>query len=312
VIKISVSAVIPLSLAKKRGALAAAALVGLVSCGGGGGGSGGGTPPPPPPGDTTPPTLSIVDETSELTTSGNITFDFTFSEDVGSSFDVSDVVVSGGTISAWGRTSPTSATLVLTPLPLATGTATVSVAAGAFSDLSGNANVASSQASQAYDTTHAGWNLVWSDEFDTPGLPDASKWDYDLGGGGWGNNEKQVYTKSADNARVENGKLIIEARAIDPAASAGAGEAVLRDSDFNFVWVDFHNPLSPPGTSLPVLSITRSGATVNVTWTGGGEGWTLQQATDPATPAGWTDLGTENPQAVNVTPGRKFFRLIRR
>lgn len=124
--------------------------------------------------------------------------------------------------------------------------------------------------------------------------------------------QTNVVDTSFMSYEASGNSFIIEARAIDPAASAGAGEAVLRDSDFNFVWVDFHNPLSPPGTSLPVLSITRSGATVNVTWTGGGEGWTLQQATDPATPAGWTDLGTENPQAVNVTPGRKFFRLIRR
>lgn len=61
---------------------------------------------------------------------------------------------------------------------------------------------------------------LWQDEFETAGLPDASKWDYDLGGGGWGNNEKQVYTKSADNARVENGKLVIEARVNNGAYSS--------------------------------------------------------------------------------------------
>jgi beta-glucanase (GH16 family) len=55
--------------------------------------------------------------------------------------------------------------------------------------------------------------LVWSDEFDTPGLPDPTKWNYDVGGGGWGNNELQYYTEAdLDNARVEDGILIIEAR----------------------------------------------------------------------------------------------------
>jgi beta-glucanase (GH16 family) len=55
--------------------------------------------------------------------------------------------------------------------------------------------------------------LVWSDEFDTPGLPDPSKWSYDIGGDGWGNQELQYYTEAdLDNARVENGILIIEAR----------------------------------------------------------------------------------------------------
>jgi len=55
--------------------------------------------------------------------------------------------------------------------------------------------------------------LVWSDEFNYTGLPDESKWNYDVGGHGWGNNELQFYTKShKENARVENGHLIIEAR----------------------------------------------------------------------------------------------------
>ncbi len=59
----------------------------------------------------------------------------------------------------------------------------------------------------------AGWNLVWSDEFNYTGLPDSTKWDYDVGGDGWGNNELQYYTFKRDsNARVENGNLIIEAR----------------------------------------------------------------------------------------------------
>ncbi len=56
------------------------------------------------------------------------------------------------------------------------------------------------------------WQLVWSDEFDNPGLPDASKWGYDVGGHGWGNNELQYYkSNDSDNARVENGRLIIQA-----------------------------------------------------------------------------------------------------
>ena len=63
-----------------------------------------------------------------------------------------------------------------------------------------------------------GYQLVWSDEFDTDGLPDASKWSYDYGDGcpglcGWGNKELQFYNKEKlENSRVENGFLIIEAR----------------------------------------------------------------------------------------------------
>ena len=59
----------------------------------------------------------------------------------------------------------------------------------------------------------AGWQLVWHDEFDQDGAPDATKWDYDVGGEGWGNHELEFYTKDRrENARVENGHLIIEAR----------------------------------------------------------------------------------------------------
>lgn len=58
-----------------------------------------------------------------------------------------------------------------------------------------------------------GWKLAWSDEFEGSGLPDATKWGYDVGGGGWGNDEAEYYTDSrAENARRENGNLIIEAR----------------------------------------------------------------------------------------------------
>ncbi|MBY0478661.1 MAG: glycoside hydrolase family 16 protein [Chitinophagaceae bacterium] len=59
--------------------------------------------------------------------------------------------------------------------------------------------------------------LVWADEFNYTGLPDSLKWSYDLGRGcpqncGWGNNELQYYTqRRKENARVENGKLIIQA-----------------------------------------------------------------------------------------------------
>src|SRR6188472_3264318 len=55
--------------------------------------------------------------------------------------------------------------------------------------------------------------LVWSDEFDYKGLPDRTKWSYDTGGHGWGNNELQYYTADRlENARVDKGVLIIEAK----------------------------------------------------------------------------------------------------
>lgn len=54
------------------------------------------------------------------------------------------------------------------------------------------------------------YELVWSDEFDYEGLPDDTKWGYDTGDHGWGNNELQNYTNDK-NAFVNDGILTIEA-----------------------------------------------------------------------------------------------------
>jgi len=60
------------------------------------------------------------------------------------------------------------------------------------------------------------WELVWSDEFEGSGLPDSTKWSYNVGDWGWGNNEPQYYTDArTENARLEEGNLVIEARKND-------------------------------------------------------------------------------------------------
>lgn len=58
-----------------------------------------------------------------------------------------------------------------------------------------------------------GYSLVWSDEFDVDGPPDAGKWSYDPPFAGASNHELEYYTSGRlENARVENGNLVIEAR----------------------------------------------------------------------------------------------------
>lgn len=85
-----------------------------------------------------------------------------------------------------------------------------------------SAVVAKASPAPAYETDATkipeGYGLVWSDEFDTPGLPDPAKWKYDTSRNqdGWFNNEKQYYAADrAKNARVENGRLVIEAHSED-------------------------------------------------------------------------------------------------
>jgi beta-glucanase (GH16 family) len=55
--------------------------------------------------------------------------------------------------------------------------------------------------------------LLWSDEFDGPAgsAPDSTKWGYDIGGNGWGNNELETYTSRTQNAYLDgNGNLVIK------------------------------------------------------------------------------------------------------
>ena len=56
----------------------------------------------------------------------------------------------------------------------------------------------------------AQWTLLWSDEFDGNAIDD-SRWNYIIGAGGYGNNELQYYSDREKNARVERGRLFIEA-----------------------------------------------------------------------------------------------------
>jgi beta-glucanase (GH16 family) len=57
--------------------------------------------------------------------------------------------------------------------------------------------------------------LIWSDEFaGAPGGPPSSSWNFDTGGGGWGNAELQSYTSRAQNASLDGlGHLQVTAQA---------------------------------------------------------------------------------------------------
>ncbi len=73
--------------------------------------------------------------------------------------------------------------------------------------------------------------LLWSDEFSSGATPDADVWSYDLGRGfnGWGNQELQEYTDLPENARIENGELIISA--LKQAVGNGFTSARIRTQD---------------------------------------------------------------------------------
>ena len=55
-------------------------------------------------------------------------------------------------------------------------------------------------------------NLIWSDEFDGDFI-DTTKWKFETGDHGWGNNEWQDYQpQGSDNVEVKDGTLRITAR----------------------------------------------------------------------------------------------------
>lgn len=59
--------------------------------------------------------------------------------------------------------------------------------------------------------------LLWSDEFNGKKgvLPSSKTWSFEIGGGGWGNSEREYYTNKSTNASTDGaGKLVITANRI--------------------------------------------------------------------------------------------------
>jgi beta-glucanase (GH16 family) len=69
----------------------------------------------------------------------------------------------------------------------------------------------SNSGARAATPAEGGWTMVWSDEFDGDKI-DHAKWGFDVDCWGGGNDEHQCYTRSARNAGIETGKLVITAR----------------------------------------------------------------------------------------------------
>lgn len=90
--------------------------------------------------------------------------------------------------------------------------------------------------------TPDGYSLVWSDEFSDP-LLDIGRWQYETGDGtdyglpvGWGNDEKQIYTVSAENSGItkSDGEMAFFIRA-NKTASGGYTSAKLTSKNFSSI-----------------------------------------------------------------------------
>ena len=97
--------------------------------------------------------------------------------------------------------------------------------------------------------------LFWSDEFDGSGAPDPAKWGYDLGAGGWGNNELQYYTNRLENAIVEGGVLKIKLIKEDYSGSSYTSARLLSKDKFAFTYgkVEFRAKLPSGVGTWPAL-----------------------------------------------------------
>lgn len=97
--------------------------------------------------------------------------------------------------------------------------------------------------------------LLWSDEFNTDGLPDSTKWGYDLGAGGWGNDEAEFYTSRAENAVVVNGSLKITAKKEAYKGSSYTSARLLSKDKYAFKYgkVEIRAKLPVGGGTWPAL-----------------------------------------------------------
>lgn len=100
-------------------------------------------------------------------------------------------------------------------------------------------------------------NLVWEDDFNTNGAPDAAKWAYDIGTGnnGWGNGEAQYYTNRADNVKVENGNLVITAKKENHMGSNYTSARIKTQGLYEFTYgrVEIRAKLPQGGGTWPAL-----------------------------------------------------------
>ncbi|WP_224485130.1 glycoside hydrolase family 16 protein [Robertkochia aurantiaca] len=119
--------------------------------------------------------------------------------------------------------------------------------------------------------------LIWAREFDTPGAPDATVWNYELGDGcpdlcGWGNNEAQYYTDSPDNIRIEDGYLKITAIKEAVGGKEYTSARITTKDNFSFTYgrVEVRAKMPQGGGTWPAFWMLGSDIDTNP-WPGAGE-----------------------------------------
>jgi beta-glucanase (GH16 family) len=97
--------------------------------------------------------------------------------------------------------------------------------------------------------------LAWADEFNVDGPPDSSKWSYETGAGGWGNNELQYYTGRPENVIVQGGVLKINLLKENYMGSPYTSARIVTKNKFTLQYgrVDIRAKLPAGGGTWPAL-----------------------------------------------------------
>ncbi|TDB65366.1 glycoside hydrolase family 16 protein [Arundinibacter roseus] len=114
----------------------------------------------------------------------------------------------------------------------------------------------------------------WQDEFDYSGKPDPTKWGYDLGGKGWGNNELQNYTNNLDNSFVKEGILTIKAIKEASGTNAYSSARLVTKGKGDFLYGKFEIRAKLPsgvGTWPAIWMLASQSAYGNQYWPDNGE-----------------------------------------
>lgn len=119
-------------------------------------------------------------------------------------------------------------------------------------------------------------NLVWQDEFNVDGAPDASKWVLETGRGpgndGWGNQEAQYYTTDPSNVSISGGTLKITAKKENFGGASYTSARLKTQGKFDFKYgkVVIRAKLPTGGGTWPAAWMLGSNIT-SVPWPACGE-----------------------------------------
>jgi len=151
---------------------------------------------------------------------------------------------------------------------------------------------------------YGNWNIVWDDEFNGTNI-DTNTWTYDLGAGGWGNNELEYYTSRTNNAYVSGGLLHIVAQQESYGGQSFTSARMKTQGLVSWLYGRFEWRVSlPAGTGFwPALWFLGTNITT-VSWPGCGEmDVTENNGGSPNFVQGSLHSGSDETAIYNFPPG---------